>query len=210
MALIEPSDSQECKDFVKYACEISEKYDMPVLFRTTTRINHSKSLVKFGRRQEHEITEYKKDIMKYVCAPANAYRNHPKVEGNLKSLEAYANNCELNKVEMNGFKIGVISAGVAYKYAKEAFPSDTSFLKLGLTWPMPMNLIRDFALKVEKLYVIKELEPFMETEIKAAGIQYTGKKLTGKMYELNPQLITERVLGQKPATKEVDVKAVAH
>lgn len=209
VALIEPSDSQECKDFVKYACEISEKYDMPVLFRTTTRINHSKSLMEFGRRQEHEITEYKKDIMKYVCAPANAYRNHPKVEGNLKSLEAYANNCELNKVEMNGFKIGVISAGVAYKYAKEAFPSDTSFLKLGLTWPMPMNLIRDFASKVEKLYVIEELEPFMETEIKAAGIQCTGKELTGKMYELNPQLIAERVLGQKPATKEVDVKAVA-
>lgn len=209
VALIEPSDSQECKDFVKYACEISEKYDMPVLFRTTTRVNHSKSLVKTGEREDREILPYKKNIAKYVCAPANAYKNHPKVERNLAELEKYANNCELNKVEINGDKIGVISASVAYQYAKEAFPDDTSFLKLGLTWPLPMDLIRDFASKVEKLYVIEELEPFMETEIKAAGIECVGKELTGKMYELNPQLISERVLGIKPSVKDVPVKAVS-
>ena len=209
VACIEPADSQECKDFVKYACEISEKFDMPVLFRTTTRISHSKSLVTFGEREEHEITPYARDIKKYVCAPANAYQNHPKVERNLAELEKYGCDCPLNKVEMNGTKIGVISASVAYQYAKEAFPEDTSFLKLGLTWPLPMDLIRDFASKVERLYVIEELEPFMEDAIKAAGIDCIGKELTGKMYELNPQLISERVLGIQPDTKEVSVKAVS-
>ena len=208
VACVEPSDSQECKDFVKYACEISEKFDMPVLFRTTTRISHSKSLVKFGEREEHEITPYARDTKKYVCTPANAYQNHPKVERNMAELEKYGCDCPLNKVEMNGTKVGVISASIAYQYAKEAFPEDTSFLKLGLTWPLPMDLIRDFASKVEKLYVIEELDPFMEEAIKAAGIDCVGKELTGKMYELNPQLISERVLGVEPVTKEVSVKAV--
>ncbi|MBQ2062597.1 MAG: 4Fe-4S dicluster domain-containing protein, partial [Oscillospiraceae bacterium] len=106
-------------------------------------------------------------------------------------------------------KIGVITASIAYYYAKDAFPEDTSFLKLGLTYPLPMDLIRDFAAKVEKLYVIEELEGFMEDQIKAAGIQCVGKELTGKLYELNPQLIRERVFGDKAPTVDVGVKAVS-
>jgi indolepyruvate ferredoxin oxidoreductase alpha subunit len=150
-----------------------------------------------------------RNTRKYIAAPANAYMNHPKVEKNLEELAAYGCTSPLNKVEMNGTKIGVITASIAYYYAKDAFPEDTSFLKLGLTYPLPMDLIRDFASKVEKLYVIEELEGFMEDQIKAAGIDCVGKELTGKLYELNPQLIRERVFGDKAPTVDVGVKAVS-
>lgn len=208
VAMVEPSDSQECKDFVKVACEISEKFDTPVLYRVTTRIDHSKSLVEFGERETHSIKPYEKNARKFVCTPANAYQNHPIVEKRLADLAEYGCECGLNKVEMNGTKIGVITAGISYQYAKESFPEDTSFLKLGLTYPLPMKLIKDFADKVDELYVIEELDPFMEDQIKAAGIECKGKEFTGEMYELNAQLIKERVFGEKAETKEVSKKAV--
>ena len=207
--MVEPSDSQECKDFVKIACEISEQFDTPVLFRTTTRVNHSKTMVEFGAREEKAAIPYARNVRKYICAPANAYRNHPIVEERLAKLEQYANTCPINRVELNGGKIGVVTASVAYQYAKEVFPEDTSFLKLGLTYPLPMDLIRDFASKVEKLYVIEELEPIMEQEIKAAGIDCVGKELTGKLYELNTALLRERIFGTKPETTDVGVQAVS-
>ena len=207
--MVEPSDSQECKDFVKIACEISEQFDTPVLFRTTTRVNHSKTMVEFGAREEKAAVPYARNVRKYICAPANAYRNHPIVEERLAKLEQYANTCPINRVELNGGKIGVITTSVAYQYAKEVFPEDTSFLKLGLTYPLPMDLIRDFASKVEKLYVIEELEPIMEQEIKAAGIDCVGKELTGKLYELNTALLRERIFGTKPETTDVGVQAVS-
>ena len=207
IALIEPSDSQECKDFLKEAYYISEHFDMPVLYRTTTRVSHSKSLVTFGEREEAEPFTYTRNNPKFNCSPANAYRNHAKVEKNLAALREYSNRCPLNRVEMNGTKVGVISASIAYLYAKDVFPEDTSFLKLGLTNPLPMDLIRDFASKVEKLYVIEELEPFMEEQIKAAGIACTGKELVSNMYELNPQRLKEMLFGEKPETKDLPVKA---
>ena len=209
MALVEPSDSQECIDFLKEAYKISEEFDMPVLFRTTTRVSHSKSLVTFGTREEQDPVPYQRDVKKYVCAPANAYHNHPKVENNLLRLAEYGETCPLNKLEMKGTKIGVITASIAYEYAKDAFPEDTSFLKLGLTYPLPMKLIRDFASKVETLYVIEELEPFMEEQIKAAGIPCVGKELTGRLYELNPQLLSERIFKNKPPRTDVGVQAVS-
>ena len=209
VALVEPSDAQECKDFVKVACEISERFDTPVLFRTTTRVNHSKGLVEFGEREEHPVPPYQRNTRKYVCAPANAYRNHPIVEQRLEALREYGRTCPLNRMELKGSKIGVITASVAYEYAKEVFPEDTSFLKLGLTWPLPMDLIREFAAKVEKLYVIEELEPFMEMEIKAAGIPCVGKELTGCMYELNTQLLRERIFGVPAQTKDVAAEPVS-
>ena len=209
MALVEPSDSQECIDFLKEAYRISEKFDMPVLFRTTTRVSHSKSLVTFWEREEQEVPEYKRNTRKYICAPDNAYLNHPKVEKNLAALEEYGNTCFLNKLEMKGTKAGVITASIAYQYAKDVFPEDTSFLKLGLTYPLPMKLIREFASRVEKLYIIEELEPFMEEQIKAAGIPCVGKELTGNIYELNPQLLAERLFGKKAETVDVGVKAVS-
>ena len=209
VALVEPSDSQECIDFMKEAYRISEQFDMPVLFRTTTRISHSKSLVTFGEREEAEPFAYQRNAKKYVCAPANAYRNHPKVERNLAALAEYSNRSPLNRMELKGCKTGVITASIAYQYAKDVFPEDTSFLKLGLTNPLPMELIREFASKVETLYVIEELEGFMEEQIKAAGIDCIGKALVSNMYELNPQRLKEMLFGEKPVFKELSVKAVS-
>ena len=203
VAMVEPSDSQECKDFVKLACEISEEFDTPVLYRTTTRVCHSKGMVEFGERTEHTAPTYQRNVRKFVCTPAHAYMNHPIVEERLAKLAEYgctrALENGLNKLELGDGKVGVITASISYQYAKEVFPEGTSFLKLGLTFPLPMDLIRDFAKKVEKLYVIEELEPFMEEQIKAAGIDCVGKELTGNMYELNTELVRERVLGVKPS-----------
>ena len=207
IAMVEPADSQECLDFTKAAYEISEMFDIPVMLRTTTRVSHSKSLVALGERVEHPTEEYVKNIKKNVASPANALVNHPKLEKNLKALEEYACTSPLNVVEMKGAKVGVITASIAYQYAKEAFPEDTSFLKLGITFPLPMALIRDFASKVEKLYIIEELDGYMEEQIKAAGIECVGKELIGNMYELNPQIIEERVFGKKPEFKNLTVKA---
>ncbi|MCI8514465.1 MAG: indolepyruvate ferredoxin oxidoreductase subunit alpha [Lachnospiraceae bacterium] len=209
IALVEPADSQECCDFLKEAYEISEKFDTPVIFRTTTRVSHSKSLVTFKEREEVEAKPYEKNVAKFVCTPANAVAHRPLVEERLKKLAEYGKTSCLNRVEMKGSKIGVVTASIAYEYAKDAFPEDTSFLKLGLTYPLPIDLIRDFASKVEKLYIVEELDGFMEEQIKAAGIDCVGKDLIGNMYELNPQLVKERVFGVKPETKDVGVKAVS-
>ena len=209
IAMVEPSDAQECKDFVALACEVSELFDTPVLYRTTTRVCHSKGLVEFGQRTEHTHAPYARNVRKFVCTPAHAYANHPLVEERLEKLREYgctrALENGLNKLEMGDGRVGVITASIAYEYAKEVFPEGTSFLKLGLTFPLPMDLIRDFASKVEKLYVIEELEPFMEDQIKAAGIPCVGKELTGLLYELNTQLLRQRVLGQKADYRTVDV-----
>ena len=204
IAMVEPSDAQECKDFVALACEVSELFDTPVLYRTTTRVCHSKGLVEFGEREEHTHAPYARNVRKFVCTPAHAYANHPIVEERLKKLEEYgctrALENGLNKREMGDGKVGVITASVAYEYAKEVFPEGTSFLKLGLTFPLPMDLIRDFASRVEKLYVIEELEPFMEDQIKAAGIPCVGKELTGLLYELNtPDGLYRQVLFERAA-----------
>ena len=209
LAMVEPSDSQECLDFMKEAYRISEQFDLPVLFRTTTRVAHSKSMVTFGEREDPVPLPYIRNTRKYISAPANAYQNHPKLEKNLEALATYGTSCPLNRMELNGREIGVITASIAYQYAKDAFPADTSFLKLGLTNPLPMDLIRSFAEKVDKLYVVEELEPFMEDQIKAAGIPCQGKALTGKLYELNPQLLKERIFGEKPETVDVGVSAVS-
>ena len=207
--MIEPADSQECLDFLKEAYNISEQFDVPVLFRTTTRVAHSKSIVTFNEPLDVEIKPYQRNTRKNIAAPANAYLNHPKLEKALEELEEYGNTSSLNKMEINDTKIGVITASIAYYYAKDAFPENTSFLKLGLTNPLPMKLIKEFADKVDKLYVIEELEPFMETQIKAAGIECVGKDLTGKLYELNPQLLKQRIFNESIETIDVGVKAVS-
>ena len=145
----------------------------------------------------------------HVRPRANAYRNHPKVEANLKALAEYGNTCPLQKLEMGDGEIGVITASIAYQYAKDAFPEGTSFLKLGLTYPLPMELIRDFAARVETLYVIEELEGFMEEQIKAAGIPCIGKEKVSNMYELNPQRLRQMLFGTEPEIKELPVKPVS-
>jgi indolepyruvate ferredoxin oxidoreductase alpha subunit len=208
MALIEPSDSQECKDFVKEAYRISEKFDIPVLFRVTTRVCHSKSLVEPGEREEVTTLEYRRNARKFVCTPANAKLNHPILEQKLKDLATYSNQSPLNKVEMKGAKIGVVTASIAYQYAKEVFPEDTSFLKLGFTYPLPLDLIRDFAAKVEQLYVVEELEPFMEEQMKAAGIACIGKTVISNVCELNPEIIAKGVFGARPDITKVEAQVV--
>jgi indolepyruvate ferredoxin oxidoreductase alpha subunit len=209
VALVEPSDSQECKDYLKTAFEISEKFDMPVIYRTTTRISHSKSLVTLGQRVEAPAKIYKRDVAKNVCAPANSYKHRPKVDQNLADLEKWNNTCPLNRVEMAGTKVGVITASIAYLYAKEVFPEDTSFLKLGVTYPLPMDLIRDFASKVDTLYVIEELEGFMEEQIKAAGIECIGKDLVSNEYELNPERLRQMVFGDQHQAPDLGVEPVS-
>ncbi len=208
MPLIEPSDSQECKDFMREAFRVSEQFDLPVLFRMTTRVCHSKSVVALGEREEKPYVEYKRDAPKFVCTPANAKRHRPELEEKLKRLEEYANASPLNKMELNGAKVGVVSASIAYQYAKEVFPEDTSFLKLGFTYPLPMDLIREFASKVETLYVVEELEPFMEEQMKAAGIPCIGKELVPRMYELNPEVLARAIFQKEPEMKTVPVAAV--
>ena len=208
IAMVEPSDSQECKDFVREAFEISERFDMPVLFRTTTRVSHSKSLVELGERTELEPKPYTRNVPKNNCAPAFAYARRPKVEKNLAALEEYGCTSALNRVEYGDGEIGVISASIAYQYAREVFPEGTSFLKLGLTNPLPMKLIREFASRVKTLYVIEELEGFMEEQIKAAGIPCIGKEKVSNMYELNPQRLRQMLFGIEPEIKELPVKPV--
>ena len=209
LPLIEPSDSQECKDFMAIAYDISEEFDMPVLFRTTTRVSHSKSLVETGERRGHEIAPYKRNAQKFVCTPVGAYRNRAKLEANMKRLEDYSNRCPINTMELRGGRIGVISASIAYLHAKEVFPEDTSFLKLGLTYPLPLELIRSFAANVETLYVIEELDGFMEEQIKAAGIDCIGKAVVSPMYELDPEILREEIFGSKPETKSPGVTPVS-
>ena len=207
--LIEPSDSQECKDFMKEAYAVSERFEIPVLFRVTTRISHSKSLVTFGEREERVPARYVRNIPKYNCAPGFARQHHPLLESKLKRLEEYANTSPLNTMELNGSKIGVISSSIAYQYAKEAFPADASFLKLGFTWPLPLDLVRSFAAKVEMLYVVEELEPFLEEQLKATGIACIGKSAIPNMFELNPEVVRHGVFGEEPETAQLDVKMVA-
>ena len=207
--LIEPSDSQECKDFMKEAYKVSERFNTPVLFRTTTRVSHSKSLVSLGEREEQFPAHYVRNIPKFVCTPAFARKHRPELEEKIKALEEYANTSPLNTLELNGGKVGVISASIAYQYAKEVFPADTSFLKLGFTWPMPLDLVREFASKVETLYVVEELEPFMEEQLRMAGISCIGKRVIPDMYELNPEIVRRSVLGTEPETALLDLDMVA-
>ncbi|WP_066506714.1 indolepyruvate ferredoxin oxidoreductase subunit alpha [Abyssisolibacter fermentans] len=200
--MLEPSNSEEAKDFTKLAYEISEEYDVPVLLRLTTRICHSKGLVAFEDRKEVEMKKYEKNIKKYVASPANGRVMHVELEKKLKRLEEYSNKISINKAEYNDTKIGVITSGVAYEYSKEVFGDDVSFLKLGFTFPVPKDLIKEFASKVDKLYVIEELEPYLESEIKAMKIDVIGKDIIPITGELNPDIIAEAVFGQKRASVE--------
>jgi len=204
VAMVEPSNSQEAKDMVIKAMEISEKYDTLVMIRMTTRLCHSKSIVETGERIEVPIKEYKKDTQKYLIAPAVAKQLHVKVENKLIELAKFSNETELNYIEWNDKKIGVISAGVAYQYAREVFGDTASYLKIGFTFPLPMEKIRKFAEEVDTLYVIEELEPFMEEQIKAAGIDCIGKSKIPNTWELNPDIVEKSLIGTQRQTIEYD------
>lgn len=206
LPMIEPGDSQECLDFVKKAYEISEEFKIPVFVRTVTRVAHSKSLVEIGEREEVSVIEYKKDPSRFVATPGNAYKNHPILEQKLKDLEEYSYNSDLNEVEINGSEVGVITSSIAYYYAKDAFPEDTSFLKLGMTFPISEKLVKEFAEKVDKIYIIEELDPYLEKHIKAMGIDCIGKEIIPLCYELNAEIIKEAVFGEKVENKKLDIQ----
>lgn len=198
-ALIEPSDSQDCIDYMKYALEISEKYNTPVLFRVTTRICHSKSIVSLSERVVPPTKEFTKDTRKMLMVPANSRVRHPQIEEQrIVGLREYSNNCPLNTMEINDTKIGILSNGVSYQYSKEVFGDTVSYLKIGMSNPLPDKMIRDFAEKVDKLYVIEENEPFMETQIRAMGIDCIGKDLFPIYWEFSPELIREKITGVAP------------
>lgn len=205
---IEPSNSQECLDYVKKAFEVSEQFDVPVLFRMTTRVCHSKSLVEVGERVEVPVVPYVKKPQKFISAPANAKALHPIVEEKLKKMEEFSNTTELNRLEWNDKKIGVITSGISYNYAKEVFGDTVSYLKLGFTFPLPMDKIRAFAKEVETLYVIEELEPFIEEQLKAAGISCIGKERIPRCGELNPDIVAKALLGRETELISVDAKSI--
>lgn len=200
IACVEPSDSQESKDFMKEAFEISEKFDVPVLFRMTTRICHSKGLVAFEDRKDVPIVPYVKQPKKFIAAPAHAKVLHPIVEDKLIAMEAFSNETPLNRIEWNDKKIGIITSGVAYNYAKEVFGDTASYLKIGFSFPLPMDKIKAFAEEVETLYVIEELEPFIEEQIKAQGIACIGKEKIPRVGELNPDIVAKALLGEERDT----------
>ena len=188
--LLEPADSQEGKDFVVQGIAISEKFDVPVMVRTTMRTSHSKSVVTLGERpaEKGEVGPFPRNMEKYNCMCLYAKKRHPVIEQRLLDLANFAETFPWNRIEWGDRKLGIISSGVVLEYAKEVFP-EASFLKLGLTYPLPKNLIRKFAAGVAKILVIEELDPFLEEQIKAMGISVIGKEYFSPCDELLPQTI---------------------
>ncbi len=193
--MLEPSDSQEALDFAKRAYEISEEFDTPVLLKMCTRVAHSQSIVELHDRVELPVKTYEKNPSKYIMTPANAKRRHPLVEERTKKLIEYAETTDLNRVEMADTKMGIITSSTSYQYVKEVFGDSVSVLKLGLINPLPVNLIKDFAAKVEKLVVIEELDPIIETHCRVLGLNVTGKDTFPMIDEFSQGLIASK-LGQ--------------
>ena len=205
--MLEPADSGECKDFMKKAFCLSEKFDTPVLMRLTTRVAHSQSLVEVCEREDLPLKPYEKNIAKNVMVPANARPKHPAVEARTEQLSAFSETSDLNKVIMRDTEIGIITAGISYQYVEEALPN-ASVLKLGMVWPLPENLIRDFTAKVKTCYVIEELDPFLEQNIRAMGISVIGKELFPKVDEYSAALLRSKILGEKAADTVSAAEAV--
>ncbi len=195
--MLEPADSGECRDYVKQAFELSEQFDTPIIVRLSTRVAHSQSSVELYDRTEVAVKPYEKNPQKYVMMPAFARGRHVVVEERTKKLIEFAETSPLNSVEMTGGKIGVITSGVAYQYAREALGDSASYLKLGMVNPLPVKLIKDFAEKFETVYVIEELDDIIETHCKKNGINVIGKEIFGFIGELSQSIIAEKLLGKK-------------
>lgn len=202
--MIEPADSSECKEFTKLAYELSEEFDTPVLLRLSTRISHSQSIVDECERNEVGLKEYVKNPQKYVMMPAFARPRHVVVEERTQKLIAWAEKAEINKVELNNTKIGVITSGTCYQYAKEALGDKASYLKLGMVHPLPVELIKDFASKFETVYVLEELDDIFETHCKKLGLDVIGKELFTYIGEYSQSMIAEKILGVKTEYQTLD------
>ncbi|MBI5968319.1 MAG: indolepyruvate ferredoxin oxidoreductase subunit alpha [Deltaproteobacteria bacterium] len=196
--MLEPSDSQEAKDLTKISFEISEKFDTPVMLRTTTRVSHSKSIVHLAEPSEPPMrSKLVKDPMKFVMLPANARKRHPVVEKRMEEVASFAETFPENRLEWGERKIGIITSGISYEYAKEVMP-EASYLKLGMVYPLPKGMIRSFAPQVEKLFVVEELDPFIEEQVRAMGIEVSGKDVFPLCGELNPTLVERGLKGLPP------------
>ena len=199
LPMLEPADSMEAKEYIKLAYELSEKFDTPVMVRSNTRLSHSQGIVDLNDRQDVALKPYEKNISKYVMMPGMARKRHVVLEKRMNDIKEYADTLDINRVEYNDTKIGVITNGVVYNYVKEALP-DASVLKLGMIYPLPETMIREFAAKVDKLYVVEELEPFFENQIKVMGIDVIGKELFSVQGEYSANLIAEKIGGKKTET----------
>ncbi len=202
--MLEPCDSGECKEFTRIAFDLSEKFDTPAFIRLSTRVSHSQSIVELSERKDNGLKDYVKDPAKYVMMPANAKKRHVDVEKRIEDLVEFAETTELNTVESNGSRIGVITAGIAYMYSKEALGDKVNYLKLGMVYPLPEKKILDFAASCDKVYVIEELDPYLEEHIKALGVKVIGKEKFSLLGEYTPAMIKKVVLGEDaPESAEI-------
>lgn len=201
--VIEPSDSAEAKEFMKFAYEISEKYDTPVIVRTTTRLSHSQGVVELGERTELADKPYTRNPAKYVMMPANAKGRHVYVEERMKRLSGDGADFPINRAEYRDTSIGFITSGIPYQYVREACP-DASVLKLGMVHPLPKKMIAEFASKVEKLYIFEELEPVIEEQVRAWGIDVIGKEAFTVQGEYSANLLRGVLYGEDSSVREAE------
>ena len=193
--MLEPSDSAECKNYTILAYELSERFDVPAFIRLTTRVSHSQSLVEIGSRSGDELKPYVKNVAKNVMMPANAIKRHVIVEERNKALIEYAETSPINTIEDNGAEIGVITSGITYQYSKEALGDSVNYLKLGMVYPLPVDLIKNFSKGLKKVYVIEELDPFIEEHCNDIGVEVIGKQAFTMLGEYTPEMIKKVVLG---------------
>lgn len=205
MLMLEPSDSEECLEYAKAAYELSEKFDTPVILRLTTRVAHSRSIVNIGERNDIGVKEYVKNPGKYVMMPAMAKKRHIVVEDRMVAEREWAETASINTVEYNDKKIGVISSGICYQYAKEALGDRVSYLKLGCVNPLPIELIKNFAANCDKVYVLEELDLFIEEHCKQIGIDVIGKDAFTLQGEYSQNLIAKVIFGETKQTMKADI-----
>ena len=206
--LLEPADSQECLDMIKAAFALSEQYRVPALLRLTTRVCHSKSIVETAEPTAPRFIPYRKDAARFVNVPANARRLRALVEERETALLAASEASPFNRAEYHDRGLGVICSGICYYYAKEVFGENASYLKLGFTYPLPEQLIRDFCAQVDRVYIIEENDPYIEEKVKALGCACQGRELLPHFGELLPEVLRQRLLGQSLPQPDYDQKAV--
>lgn len=204
--MLEPADSKECLEYTKRAFELSEKFDTPVILRLTTRVAHSRGLAETSDRTDAPLKEYTKNPQKYVMMPAFAKPRHVFVEQRIVEQTAFAEEDEINTVEYYDKKIGVITAGNCYNYAKEALGENASYLKLGCVYPLPEKKIIDFAAQCEKIYVIEELDPYIENHCKKLGIKVYGKDVFTLQGEYSQSIVAEAILGEEKEFSVMDME----
>ena len=202
--MLEPSDSAEALAFTRLAFALSEEFDTPVLLKMCTRVAHSQSLVELSDREERQTVPYEKNIAKYVMMPGNAIRRHPAVEERTGRLREWAETAPINRVEMGGTGLGIITSSTSYQYVKEVFGDSVSVLKLGMANPLPVRLIRDFAAKVDKLVVVEELDPIIEEHCRTLGLEVSGKDVRPREGEFSQNLVAARLGGTVHSGKALD------